>query len=346
MPEIAGPPQLRYIQAVNQALRWALETYPETLIFGEDIALPGGPFGATKGLHDEFGMRVFDTPISEAAIIGAALGAGMRGRRPIIEIMYGDFMAVAMDQIVNQVANTRYVSRGTWTAPITIRTQQGYSPGACAQHSQSLETWYGHIPGLRVGLPSNPRDAYEILRSAIASDDPTIVIESRMLYAEKGPVTVDGPLEPIGGARVVRPGLDVTLVTWSRMVTESIRAAEAAAAEGHSVEVIDLRWLSPLDFSTVAESVHRTGRLVIAHEANVTGGFGAEIAARAARECFWDLDAPIERIGTPDIPIPAAPSLQVAAIPGATAILGAISHVVEASRRRDRPAPPAAPRLG
>ncbi|HUG30798.1 MAG TPA: transketolase C-terminal domain-containing protein [Candidatus Limnocylindria bacterium] len=346
MPEIAGPQELRYIQAVNAALRWALETHPEALIFGEDVALPGGPFGATKGLHDAFGGRVFDTPISEAAIIGAALGAGMRGRRPIIEIMYGDFMAVAMDQIVNQVANTRYVSRGTWSAPITIRTQQGYSPGACAQHSQSLEAWYGHIPGLRVGIPASPRDAYEILRSAIASEDPTLVIESRLLYPDTGPVTLGGPVEPIGGARVVRPGSDVTLVSWSRLVTESIRAAEAAAAEGHSVEVIDLRWLSPLDFATVAESVHRTGRLVIAHEANLTGGFGAEIAARAARECFWDLDAPIERIGAPDIPIPAAPSLQAAAIPDATSILGAIGNVLDGPARRDRPASPAGPRLG
>lgn len=329
MPEVSEPQELRYIQAVNQALRWALETYPEALAFGEDIALPGGPFGATKGLRDVFGSRVFDTPISEAAIVGAALGAAMRGRRPIIEIMYGDFIAVAMDQVVNQVANTRYVSRGAWTAPLTIRTQHGYSPGACAQHSQSLEAWYAHTPGLRVGLPSNPRDAYEMLRSAIACDDPTLIFESRMLYPDKGPVAIGGPVEPIGGTRIVRPGADVTVVTWSRMVGESLAAADLAAERGRSVEVIDLRWLSPLDFAPVAESVHRTGRLVVAHEANVTGGFGAEIAARAAQECFWDLDAPIQRVGAPDVRIPAAPALQAAVIPDARWVLHAIERALE-----------------
>lgn len=329
MPEVSEPQELRYIQAVNLALRWALQTYPEALTFGEDIALPGGPFGATKGLRDEFGSRVFDTPISEAAIIGAALGAAMRGRRPIVEIMYGDFMAVAMDQIVNQVANTRYVSRGAWTAPLTIRTQHGYSPGACAQHSQSLEAWYAHTPGLRVGLPSNPRDAYEMLRSAIASDDPTLIFESRMLYQDKGLVAIGGPVEPIGGARVVRAGTDVTVVTWSRLVGESLAAADLAAERGQSVEVIDLRWLSPLDFTSVAESVHRTGRLVVAHEANITGGFGAEIVARAAQECFWDLDAPIQRVGAPDVRIPAAPNLQAAVIPDARWVLQAIERALE-----------------
>ncbi len=323
---------LRYIQAVNLALHWALDTYPEALAFGEDIALPGGPFGATKGLHDKFGDRVFDTPISESAIIGAALGAAMRGRRPIIEIMYGDFLLVAMDQIVNQVANTRYLSRGTWAAPLTIRTQQGYSPGACAQHSQSLEAWYAHTPGLRVGLPANSRDAYEMLRSAIASDDPVMIFENRLLYPASGSVPLGGPVEPIGGARIVRLGSDVTVVTWSRMVVEAVQAAEAAAAQGHSVEVIDLRWLSPLDFPTVAASVHRTGRLVIAHEANLTGGFGAEIAARAAQECFWDLDAPIQRVGAPDTRIPAAPNLQAAVIPDAASILDAIGRVLERPR--------------
>lgn len=332
MAEAVSTRELRYIQAVNLALHWALETYPEALAFGEDIALPGGPFGATKGLSEKFGNRIFDTPISESAFVGAALGAAMRGRRPIIEIMYGDFALVAMDQIVNQVANTRYVSRGGWLAPITIRTQQGYSPGACAQHAQSLEAWYAHTPGLRVGLPSNPRDAYEMLRSAIASDDPVMIFENRLLYPTSAPVLLDGPVEPVGGTRIVRPGSDATVVTWSRMVVEATKAAEAAAEQGHSVEVIDLRWLSPLDFSPVADSVHRTGRLVIAHEANLTGGFGAEIAARVAQECFWDLDAPIQRVATPDVRIPAAPALQEAVIPGAPEILNGIQRVLEPRR--------------
>jgi len=333
MPEASAPQELRYIQAVNSALRWALDKYPEALMFGEDIALPGGPFGATKGLHDAFGSRVFDTPISEAAMIGAALGAAMRGRRPIVEIMYGDFMAVAMDQILNQVANTRYVSRGAWTAPLTIRSQQGNSPGACAQHSQSLEAWYAHIPGLRVGLPSNPRDAYEMLRTAIASDDPTIIFEHRMLYPDKALVSLDGPLEALGGGSIIRSGTDATVITWSRMVVESVKAAESIAETGRSIEVIDLRWLSPLDFSIVAESVHRTGRVVIAHEANVTGGFGGELAARVATECFWDLDAPIQRVGAPDVRIPAAPALQAAVIPDARAVRDGIERVLEEPER-------------
>jgi len=328
MPEAVAQ-ELRYIQAVNLALHWAMETYPEALAFGEDIALPGGPFGATKGLHDRFGDRVFDTPISESAFVGAALGAAMRGRRPIVEVMYGDFMLVAMDQVINQVANARYVSRGTWTAPLTIRTQQGYSPGACAQHSQSLEAWYAHTPGLRVGLPSTPRDAYEMLRTAIASDDPVLIIENRLLYPTMGAVPQGGPVEPMGGARIVHPGSDVTVVAWSRMVVEATKAATTLAERGVSVEVIDLRWLSPLDFTTVAASLHRTGRLVVAHEANLTGGFGAEIAARAVAECFWDLEAPIQRVGAPDVRIPAAPTLQAAVIPDAAAIVAAIERVLE-----------------
>lgn len=333
MPDIAAAQELRYIQAVNHALRWGLATYPEALVFGEDVALPGGPFGATKGLHDEFGERVFDTPISEAAILGAALGSAMRGRRPIVEIMYADFLLVGMDQIVNQIANTRYVSGGRYAAPLTIRTQQGNSPGACAQHSQSLESLFAHVPGLRVGLSSGPRDAYEMLRSAIASDDPTMIFEHRMLYADKALVEIDGRVEPLGGARVVREGSDATVVTWSRMVHESLAAAEIAAARGRSVEVIDLRWLSPLDFDTVAASVRRTRHLVIAHEANLMGGFGAEIAARAAGECFQDLDAPIERVGAADIPIPAAPVLQSAVLPDSSVVLDAILRVLSGQGR-------------
>ncbi|MBF6604972.1 MAG: acetoin dehydrogenase [Chloroflexi bacterium] len=324
---------LRYIQAVNAAHFWALATYPEALVFGEDVALPNGPFGATKGLHDAFGTRVFDTPISESAIVGAALGAAMRGRRPIIEIMYGDFIAVAMDQIINQVANTRYVSRGGWRAPLTIRTQQGNSPGACAQHSQSLEAWFAHTPGLRVGLPSNPRDAYEMLRSAIASDDPTLIMEHRLLYPDSAQFALDGPVEPIGGSRVIRDGRDVTIVAWSRMVGESLKAAQTLAERGVSAEVIDLRWLSPLDFAPVAASVHRTGRIVVAHEANVTGGFGAEIAARVADECFWDLDAPVGRVGAPDVRIPAAPVLQAVVVPAAGAVVAAVDRILAEPKR-------------
>ena len=333
MPEaalVAPVKEVTYIQAVNEALRWALAEYPEAVVFGEDVGLPGGPYAASKGLRKEFGERVFDTPISESAIIGAAVGAAMRGLRPIVEIMFADFFLVALDQVVNQAANVRYVSRGRFTAPLTIRSQQAATPGACAQHSQSLEAIFCHVPGLRVCLPGTPQDAFELLRAAIASDDPVVVLESRALYQTSGEVPLDGPVEQVGGARVVRAGRDVTLASWGRTVGEARAAADTVATEGLDVEVIDLRWLSPLDFEAVAASVGRTSRLVVAHEANLTGGFGAEIAARAAKECFWALDAPIERVALPDTRIPAAPVLQQALVPGADSIATALRRVARA----------------
>ncbi|SCF47126.1 pyruvate dehydrogenase E1 component beta subunit [Micromonospora matsumotoense] len=322
---------LRYIQAVNAALTWALDSRTDTIYFGEDVALPGGPFGATKGLHKRFGSeRIFDTPISETGFLGMALGAAMTGLRPIAEIMYADFSFVAMDQIVNQIATVHYSSAGRWKAPLVIRMQQGYSPGACAQHSHSPEAYFAHTPGLRVALPATPDDAYQMLRTAVVSDDPVVVAEARMLYPTRGPVRTDAPVEPVGGARVVRPGADVTVVAWSRMVSAALDAAGTLAEEGVDVEVVDLRWLNPLDFDTVAASIARTGRLVVAHEANLTGGFGAEIAARAAAECFADLRAPIARVATPDVPMPAAPALQAVVVPEAATVAEAVRRTVRA----------------
>jgi acetoin:2,6-dichlorophenolindophenol oxidoreductase subunit beta len=327
MPEVTiATRELTYVQAVNEALRWALNEYPEALFFGEDVALPGGVFGASKGLHDEFGERVFDTPISESAILGSAVGAAMRGRRPIVEIMFADFFFVALDQLFNQAANVRYVSGGRYTCPITVRSQQGAMPGACAQHTQSVEGFFAHCPGLRVGLPSNPQDAYEMLRAAVASDDPVIVLENRGLYQMKTELTLGGPVEEIGGARVVREGDDVTIVTWSRMLREALAAAASLSERGIHAEVVDLRWISPLDVAAVLRSVEKTTRLVIAHEANSTGGFGAEIAARVASEALWSLEAPIERVAAPDIRIPAAPALQDAVIPKAETIVAAVER--------------------
>ena len=323
-----APRDLTYIQAVNEALHWALDVYPEALVFGEDVALPGGPFGASKGLRKEFGERVFDTPISESAILGAAIGAAMRGFRPIVEIMFVDFFLVAFDQIVNQAANIRYVSEGRFTAPITIRSQQAATIGACAQHAQSLEALFAHVPGLRLGLPSNPQDAYDMLRAAIVCDDPVIVLENRALYPQKHAVTVGGPVQALGGSTQVRAGDDVTIVTWSRMVAEAAAAADALAEDGVGVDLLDLRWLSPLDFEAVARSVERTGRVVIVHEANRTGGFGAEIAARIASDVFWNLDAPIERVALPDVRLPAAPVLQRSLLPDAESIAAAVRRVI------------------
>jgi pyruvate/2-oxoglutarate/acetoin dehydrogenase E1 component len=271
---------------------------------------------------------VFDTPISEAAMVGAATGAAMRGLRPILEIMYVDFTLVAFDQIVNQLANVRYASCGAFTAPVTIRTQEGVTPGACAQHTQSLEAHFAHTPGLRVGLPASPADAYEMVRSAIADPDPVLIIEHRALYGSKGTMPLNGPVAPLGGARLVRGGRDATLVSWSRMVHVAAEAADVLASRGITVDLIDLRWLAPLDMASVVRSIERTGRLVIAHEAHRTGGFGAEIAARVAGEAFWALDAPIERVATPDVRMPAATNLQEALLPGVDALVAAVERTL------------------
>lgn len=332
-PALEETTELRYIQAVNAALRWSLTNLPDTVYFGEDVALPGGPFGATKGLHDEFGQsRIFDTPITEQAFMGMALGAAITGLRPIVEIMYIDFAFVAMDQIVNQIATTRYASGGRNSAPLVIRSQQGYSPGSCSQHSHSAEAFFTHTPGLRVGLPATPDDAFQMLRSAVVSDDPVVILETRMLYPTKGEVRFDVAVEKIGGARTVRVGNDVTIVAWGSTVALAADGADLLAEQGISAEVIDLRWLSPLDMTTVINSLSRTGRLVIAHEANLTGGFGGEIAARCAENAFTHLIAPIVRVATPDVHFPAAPSLQNALLPTARSIAGAASRLMEFGR--------------
>ncbi|TRW47573.1 alpha-ketoacid dehydrogenase subunit beta [Georgenia yuyongxinii] len=318
---------LTYAQSVNAALREALSEIPNTLLFGEDVALPGGVFGVTKGLHKDFGERVFDTPISESAILGGAVGSALVGMRPIVEIMWADFSLVALDQLVNQAANVRYVSRGQLSAPITVRTQQGTGPGACAQHSQSLETFFAHVPGLQVCMPASAQDAYDLLRTAIRSDDPTIVIENRNLYhGPKEQVTTGGAVEPLGGAQVRRPGSDVTIVSWGSMVRTALEAADALAAEGVSAEVVDLRWIRPLDITTVLTSVTRTRRLLVVHEAHQFLGVGAEIVAAVAESGIELLSRPV-RLGAPDVRIPAAPSLLAAVIPDAAGIAGAARAV-------------------
>lgn len=313
--------ELSYAQAVNAALHRLLTEVPETILYGEDVGKAGGIFGVTKNLKDAFGERVFDTPISETAMLGAAVGAAMTGLRPIVEIMWIDFTLVAMDQIVNQAANVRYVSAGRLHAPLTIRTQQGHLPGSCAQHSQNLEALYAHIPGLRVGLAATAQDAYSMLLSAVRCDDPTLIIENRGLYhGEKKQVTIGGMIEPVGGAVIMRPGTDLTILSWSAMLHQAMAAAERLAEKGIAAEVINARWLNPFDWATLFASVRKTGRLIVAHEAVLTGGFGAEVAARVGSELFGQLRAPVERIGTLDSRIPSAPHLQRALIPDAAQI--------------------------
>lgn len=320
--------KLNVAGAVNAALARCLEEMPETLLYGEDLAKPGGVFGVTRGLRKRFGDRVFDTPISETAMLGAAVGAASFGRRPVVEIMWIDFSLVAFDQIVNQAANVRYVSGGRTSAPLTIRTQQGNAPGACAQHSQNLEALLLHVPGIRVCMPVSAQDAYDLTLSAVACDDPTVVIENRTLYAgTKEEVVIGGPVAPIGGHRRRRRGDDVTVVTWGAMSAKVVDAVDRIAVEGVSADVLEMVWLNPFDTAAVLESVARTGRLLVVHEAAITGGFGAEVLARVA-ESGVTLAAPPRRLGLTDSRIPSAPQLAAELLPQTTDIESALRGLV------------------
>lgn len=319
-------------EAANHALRRALTERQDTLVYGEDVAAPGGVFGVSKGLVRDFGDRVFDTPISESAILGSAVGASLVGARPIVEIMWADFMLVALDQIVNQAANVRYLSRGTRTAALTVRTQQGMSPGACAQHSQSLEALLLHIPGLRVAIPATAQAAYDLLLAAVWCEDPTIVIENRTLYfMEKEEVVLGTPIQLAGGAVVDVPGTDITLVTWGAMLHVARQASELLDARGFHVEVVDARWLAPFDYKTVSESVRRTRRLAVLHEATRTGGFAAEIITSVLEQGLPLTHVPL-RITAPDTRIPAAPSLLTSVRPTAHSVVDRLTQYLEGLR--------------
>lgn len=317
-----------YAQAVNLALQRELSDRDNVLLYGEDVGHAGGIFGVSRGLQRQFGAaRVFDTPIAESAILGSAVGAAIEGMRPIVEIMWADFLLVALDQLINQAANVRYVTRGATSVPLVVRTQQGATPGSCAQHSQCLEALLAHIPGLRVGVPATAQDAHDMLRASVADPDPVILFEARALYQIKGDLVVDGAAaQPAAGARQRRSGSDVAILCWGTMVAAAMEAATQLEADGIDATVLDLRWLSPLDEDAIAAVIERCGRVVIAHEANLTGGFGAEIAARIATGTLagWEHAAiPIARVGAPDTRMPAAPSLQAALLPNGATIAAA-----------------------
>ena len=328
--------QLTYQRAINRAMSTELESRPEVVVYGEDVGAAGGIFGVTRGLQKRFGSdRVFDTPIAESAIIGSAVGAAMQGMRPIVEIMWGDFLLVALDQLVNQAANVRYTSRGKLTAPMVLRFQQGATPGSCAQHSQNLEAILAHVPGLKVGVPSTPADAYAMTRAAVADNDPCVLVEARELYQSSGEVYLDAPAEGVGGATFYGSGTDAVVITWGPMVHRALEAAAQLAAAGIEISVLDLRWLTPLDDAAIAEAVERSGgRILVAHEANITGGYGAEIASRISEQHFSKLAQPVRRLGTPDMRIPAARALQEAVIPGARAIEHAVTSMLKLSLTR------------
>jgi pyruvate/2-oxoglutarate/acetoin dehydrogenase E1 component len=320
--------RITYASALNESLAAALERDERVFLMGEDIGLYGGVFKVTAGLFQRFGaQRVVDTPISEAGFIGAALGASAMGLRPVVEVMWIDFSLVAADQIINQVAKARYMSGGQVGAPMVIRTQGGGFRGNAAQHSQSLEALYCHIPGLKVVMPSTPADAKGLLTSAIRDDDPVLFIEHKMLYPTTGEVPEDDYALPLGKADVKRPGRDLTIISWSRMLLFALEAAELLAAEGIDAEVIDARSLVPFDHATVAASVARTNRLVVAHEAHLSFGPGAEIAAWVQEHCFDDLDAPILRVGARDVPIPFSKPLEAKVLPDVQRIVAAARRV-------------------
>jgi len=320
--------ELRYIDALRAALEEALAADPAVCVLGEDVTY-GGPFGATKGLAERFGAdRIRDTPISEATIVGLATGAALVGRKPVVEVMFIDFLTLAMDQLVNHAAKLRYMSGGQLSVPLTIRVQGGAVGGFGAHHSQSLEAWLTHVPGLKVVAPFTPADAKALLAAAIADPDPVIVLEHRGLYWSRGEVPDGAAPATIGEAAVRRPGDDLTIVAWSRMVGAALEAASTLESAGVSAEVIDLRSLLPLDLESILASVGRTGRLVVAGEAVVRGGFGAEIAASVAEAVPGVLRAPIARVGAPFVPPPAGPELEAMFVPGAPEIVAAAERAL------------------
>lgn len=325
-----------YIQAVNEALSRELATRPEVLVYGEDVGFAGGIFGASRGLQKSYGAeRVFDTPISESAILGSAVGAAMMGMKPVVEIMWADFMLVALDQIINQAANVRYITGGKSGAPIVVRTQQGATPGSCAQHSQSLEALLAHIPGLRIAIPATPQDAYDLLRTAVATPDPCIVFESRALYQTTGPVCYSDEIEPIGRSRLHKPGRDAMIVTWGTMLPIALEAVAKLTEDGFDVGVLDLRWLCPLDSEGLRAAVEGAGgRVLVLHEANQTGGFGAEIIARLHE--LFENDIPINavRLATPDVRMPAAPILQRALLPTVDKVIAEVYQLLPVKEGR------------
>jgi pyruvate dehydrogenase E1 component beta subunit len=321
-------PETTYIKAITRALAEAMRADERVFVLGEDVA-EGGPYTATAGLAQEFGTaRVINTPISEGAITGVAIGAAQSGMRPVLEIMFIDFVTLALDQLVNAAAKAHFMSGGQLTVPMVLRTQGGAGQRGGAQHSQSLESWLTHVPGLKVVMPSRAVDAAGLLASAIRDPNPVVFVENKTLYFRRE----EAPEEPepveIGRAAVLRQGRDVTVVALSRLVHEALAAAERLAAEdGIEVEVIDPRTLVPLDAGTIVESVERTGRLVVAHEAVEHGGFGAEIAAQVQAAAFDYLDAPIARVGAPFAPIPFTAPLEDAYVPGADEVVAAVREV-------------------
>ena len=320
---------LAYGAAFNEGLRQIMEEDPDVFFAGEDVGKAGGVFGSFVGLNDTFGdLRAVDTPISEQAIVGLGIGAAVTGLRPVVDVMFMDFMFVAMDQIANQAAKLKYMFGGKATLPLTITTSAGAGLSAAAQHSQSLEAMLCHIPGLKVVMPSNPYDAKGLLVACIRDNNPTGYVKNKRLLGLKGEVPEDLYEVPIGVANIVRPGSSVTVVTYGRMVQESLKAAEELAGEGVDCEVIDLRTVQPLDIDAVTTSARKTGNIVVVHEAVRFGGLGAEIASQVQEQAFDYLDAPVGRVGAPFTPVPFSPTLEAEYVPNADRITEGIRETL------------------
>jgi pyruvate dehydrogenase E1 component beta subunit len=321
---VTAPPTTTFVRGINTALARAMRADERVIVLGEDVA-EGGPYQATAGLASEFGTeRVINTPISEGAVCGVAIGAAQAGWRPVVEIMFIDFITLALDQLVNQAAKAHFMSGGQLSVPLVLRTQGGTGGRAGAQHSQSLEAWLAHVPGLKVVMPSSAADAAGLLAAAIADPNPVVFVENKSLYFRRE-AAVKPALEPLplGRSHRLRPGRDVTIVALSRLVGDAIEAAQRLAGEGIEAEVFDPRTLVPLDLDPIAESVRRTGRAVVAHEAVRAGGFGAELAAQLQAAAFDYLEAPIQRVGAPFTPVPLSPGLEDAYRPGTDDIYAA-----------------------
>ena len=329
-----GTRELSYAEAIREGLAQAMEADERVFLFGEDVGTYGGAFGVSGDLLQRFGpQRVIDTPISELGIAGAAVGAAITGMRPVLELQFSDFVTLAMEQIVNQAAKIRFMFGGKATVPMVIRLPGGSGTGAAAQHSQSLEAWFAHVPGLKVLQPSTPHDAKGLLLAAIDDPNPVLIFEHKLLYKARGPVPAEAYRVPIGKAAIRRPGRDLTIVGTSIMAIRAAAAAQRLAAEGIDVEVIDLRSLRPIDFDTVAASVRKTHRLLIVYEGVKTMGIGAEISAMIAESDVFDfLEAPIARLGGADVPLPYNPILEKAAVPQEDDIVAAARRLVREGR--------------
>jgi acetoin:2,6-dichlorophenolindophenol oxidoreductase subunit beta len=321
---------ITYATAINEALREEMRRDDAVMLLGEDVGAFGGVYKVTEGLQAEFGTgRVIDTPISEAGFTGLGVGAAMTGSRPVVEIMFGDFLFLAMDQIVNQAAKVRYMSGGGWTVPLVVRTTMGAGRRAAAQHSQSLHSVFAHFPGLKLAVPATPHDAKGMLKAAIRDPDPVLIFEHKLLYREKGPVPEDDYVVPLGSAEVRRSGSDVTIVAIARMVGVALSAASELAERGVEAEVVDVRSLAPLDLPTLANSVRKTGRCVVLDEGHRMFGATGEIAAELGREAFAELKAPIERVAAADVPIPFSPNLEDATVPDVARVTQAVLAVMK-----------------